>query len=59
MVYTVTFWSTLMGCAHELGQARLSGDEKRIQAAQLRHDEYRDLCLNADEVRLTVQTLGL
>lgn len=48
-----------MRYAHELGQARLSGDQARIQAAQARHDAYRDACLNADEMRLTVQTLGL
>lgn len=45
-----------MGYAYELGQARLSGDQARIQAAQVRHDEYRDLCLRSDEMRLTVLT---
>jgi hypothetical protein len=50
----VTFWSTLMRYAYELGQARLSGDKDRIHAAKAKHDAYRDLCLEADEMVLGV-----
>lgn len=50
---TVAYFSTLMRLAHELGQARLSGDPDRLAAAERAHDEYRDVCLAADELRLT------
>jgi hypothetical protein len=40
----VTFYSTLLHKARELGQARLSGDPERIAKAQKAHDEYADLC---------------
>jgi len=49
---TVTFVSTLMRLAHELGQARLSGDEDRICKAQKAHDEYAHQCLISDEMIL-------
>lgn len=51
---TVVLLSTLMRLAHELGQARLSGDVERIAAAQTAHDEYHDLCLVADGMVLDV-----
>lgn len=55
----ITSWATLMTLAKELGQARLSGDEERIQEAQKAHDEYRDICLRADEMLLHVNTDNL
>ena len=39
-----------MRLAHELGQARLSGDATAIAKAQEAHDAYRDLCLQSDEM---------
>lgn len=48
----VTSFATLMQLAAELGQARLSGDAERIERAQKAHDEYRDICLKADEMLL-------
>lgn len=48
----VTSFRTLMQYAHELGQAKLSGDAERIEAAKRQHDEYRGLCLKADEMAL-------
>lgn len=52
MLKTVTDLRTLMHLAKALGDARKSGDEKRIAEAQRRHDEYRDLCLSSDEMRM-------
>lgn len=49
----VTSFATLMQLAAELGRARLSGDAKRIEFAQKAHDNYRDICLKADEMLLT------
>lgn len=46
----VTSWETLMIYARELGKARLSGDEQRIEEAQQKHDEYRDACLRSDRM---------
>ena len=48
----VTSFATLMQLAVELGQARLSGDAERIERAQKAHDDYRDICLKADEMLL-------
>ena len=50
MVKIVTYMSTLMLYAHELGQAQLNGTTHEIEKAQRKHDEYRDLCLMADEI---------
>lgn len=36
--------------ARELGQARLTGDQERINKAQVEHDAYRDICLQSDEM---------
>ena len=41
-----------MKYAHELGQARLSKDQSKIDIAQKKHDEYHDLCLASDEMAL-------
>jgi hypothetical protein len=49
---TVTSWMTLMRLAKELGEARMRG--VGVEEAQKRHDEYRDLCLKADEMMLHV-----
>lgn len=48
----VTSFTTLMHLAAELGQARLSGDEERIERAQKAHEDYKNLCLKADEMLL-------
>jgi len=48
----ITSWQTLMKYAKELGQARLSGDEERIEIAQKRHDDYVEMCLKSDEMYL-------
>ena len=48
----ITNWQTLMKYAHELGQARLSGDEEKIKAAKRKHDNYRDICLESEEMIL-------
>lgn len=42
-----------MSLAHELGQARLSGDDDRIKKAEKEHEEYRQLCLKADGMILS------
>ena len=50
MIKTITYLSTLMQFAHELGQARLSGDSDKIEKAKKAHDSYKDLCLKSDEI---------
>lgn len=54
---TITSWQTLMMLAKDLGDARKSGDEEKIQQARQAHDSYRDLCLRADCMSLGV-TIG-
>ena len=49
-VETITNFSTLMKYAYELGRARLSKDERRIEEAEKAHDTYRDLCLKSDRM---------
>ena len=49
-IKTVTSLRTLMQLAHKLGKARQSGDDEAIAKAQKEHDDYRDACLEADEM---------
>lgn len=39
-----------MQLAGALGQAKKSGNLATIEKAQKEHDEYRDLCLQSDEM---------
>jgi len=48
----VTFFSTLMRYAREEAEARRSGDPVRIEKAATAHEEYRQMCLVADEMRI-------
>jgi hypothetical protein len=48
----VTSWATLMQYAKELGDARRTGDAGKIATAKKKHDDYRDVCLSADEMCL-------
>ena len=48
----VTSFDTLMRYAKELGDARKSGDPKRIAEAKAKHDAYRDHCLTSDRMML-------
>lgn len=50
----ITFWSTLMKYAKELGQAKLRGDEQEIKEAQKRHDDYKSECLKSDKMILDI-----
>lgn len=59
MVKTITNWQTLMKYAHELGQARKSGDKERIIKAEETHDNYKELCLKADAMNLGVRNRDL
>lgn len=54
----VTDFRVLMKLAKELGAAEKSGDKERIDVAQKAHDEYRDLCLQSDEMK-TGRTHGV
>lgn len=47
---TVAFFNTLMQLASELAFAERSGDEEKIRKARKAHDDYKAVCLNADEV---------
>ena len=55
----VTSFKTLMMYATELRDAKKSGCAERIAAAQVKHDEYRDLCLQADRMMLHVRNCDL
>lgn len=53
----VTTWQALFKYAHEEGQARLrykdfpsENNKKLLDEAIKNHNEYRDLCLQADEI---------
>jgi hypothetical protein len=50
MMKTITFFATLMQLAKEEADARSSGDPVRLAEAERKHEEYRQLCLNADEI---------
>jgi hypothetical protein len=49
-VKVVTSLGVLMRYASELGKAKISGDADKIAEAQKKHDEYKKLCLEADEM---------
>ena len=51
---TVTSFHTLMRLAKEVGRAKISGDEAWILKAQKAHDEYKELCLESDEMTLNM-----
>lgn len=51
-VKTVTFFSTLMHYAKAVGKAKLHGTPEELAAAQKQHDDYKELCLQADEMRI-------
>lgn len=51
-VKIVTFWSTLMMYALEEAEAEKTNDPAWIQEAKDRHETYRQLCLQADEMIL-------
>jgi hypothetical protein len=54
IVKVITNFGVLMQLAKALGDAKKSGDADAIAEAQREHDDYRDLCLRADEVTLGV-----
>jgi len=49
----VVLFSTLMQYAREEAEARKSGDPVRIEKAATAHEEYRQLCIKADEMRIS------
>jgi hypothetical protein len=55
---TVTFWSTLIRLARAEAEAVKSGDKTRIEKAKQKHEEYRLLCLKADELVMSPETEG-
>lgn len=55
----VTSFRTLMMYAKELGDAKKSGDQKKIAVAQEKHDAYRDMCIKSDRIMLHVRNCDL
>lgn len=51
-VKIVASWQTLIHLAHELGRARMSGDHSAIKGAKAKHDEYVEICRQADQMIL-------
>ena len=47
---TVADFGTLMRYASALGKARQNGSPEEIEEAQRKHDEYKKICLEADEM---------
>jgi len=47
-----TDFRVLLKLAYELGQAEKVGEPDKIAAAKKRHDEYKDLCLQAERMEL-------
>ena len=47
-------FSTLMQLASEIGKAKKNGTKKEIKEAQRRHDEYKSVCLESDEMSLNL-----
>jgi len=39
-----------MSLAKELGDAKKSGDQASIMKAKIAHDNYKEICLQADEM---------
>ena len=56
-IKTVTHFGTLMRLASALGKAKQRGNQGEIEKAQKEHDEYKKLCLEADEM-ITGYTYG-
>ena len=53
----ITSWKVLFQYAHEVGQARLlyrdfptEENKLKFEEAEVQHDHYRDMCLEADEM---------
>jgi hypothetical protein len=52
MVKIVTYWSTLMYYASQMGKAERAGNDDAYEYWKRKHDSYRDMCLQADEMVL-------
>jgi hypothetical protein len=52
----ITSAITLLQYAKELGEAKKSGDKDRIEKAQKKHDEYKEMCLRSDYMCLGTRT---
>ena len=48
----VTNFGILMRLASELGKAKHSRDVDRISKAKKEHDDYKELCLQSDEMTI-------
>lgn len=46
----ITSYKTLIMYAREVDEARKSGDKERLERAIARHEDYRQMCLKADEM---------
>jgi hypothetical protein len=53
-VKIVTFSSTLMYKAKQVGKAKLAGDPEEIAKAEAALKEYEDLCLASDEMQIDI-----
>ena len=49
-VKVIADFGTLMRYASALGKAKQNGTEEEIAKAQSNHDEYKKICLDADEM---------
>lgn len=45
-------FGTLMKLASKLGKAKKKGDKEIIKKAQEEHDNYKQICLEADEMQI-------
>jgi hypothetical protein len=49
-IKVVADFGTLMRFASALGKAKQNGTEAEVAEAQRKHDEYKQVCLDADEM---------
>jgi len=47
-------FSTLIKLANELSKAKLTGDEELIKIASKDHDQYKQICFDADQVNFGI-----
>jgi len=51
-MHVTTNFGVLLRLAHELAEAEKTGDSDKITVAKKAHDDYKGLCLSADQMSL-------
>jgi hypothetical protein len=56
-IKVVTYFSVLCSLARELAEAEKSGNQEKIEKAKVAHDNYKQLCLESDEMIINTTPL--